>query len=195
MKDPKLYRFLRPFLTFLIRLIIRPKILGLQNIPKKGNMVLAGNHISILDPVLLLSTNKRTIHFLAKKELIEGPFKFIFKNMGIIPVNRQSHDKNALETAIKYLDNGQIIGIFPEGTTRKKGKILPYKKGAVKMAYQTNSVIVPFAIIGSYNPFKKTILIFDKPYIPKENAEEETKILKDKVDKLIQKGETYGKNK
>ena len=192
-----LYRFLRPILTFLIKLIFRPKVIGKENIPNSGKAVVAGNHTKFLDPVLLLSTTKRTIHFLAKKELLDGPFGFAFNHMGIIPVNRKTKDKKVLPTSNLYLKNERIIGVFPEGTTEKGRGLLPFKIGAIKMAYENETKIIPFGIAGKYKILNNNlVLIFGKPYnITSDNLEEENEKLRRKVIELIKEAENYGKNK
>lgn len=121
---------------------------------------------------MIAAINKRVIHFLAKDDLIKGPKKIIFKNMGIIPVNRSIHDKDALDKAINILNEDKIIGIFPEGTVNKTNNIiLPFKIGAVKMASDTNTPIIPFVITGNYKLFNNNLCIeFFKPIkIPKNN--------------------------
>ena len=197
MTNSKLYRILRPLLTFLIKLIFHPTIISKESIPKEGRMILAGNHTNILDPVLLLSCTKRTIHFLAKKELIDGPLGFGFKQMGIIPVNRKIKDKTVMPAAENGLKQNKIIGVFPEGTTEKGRGLLPFKMGAVKMASNTDSEIIPFAITGKYHPFKnKLTLIFGKPYkINSADLTKENDKLRTKVKLLIKEGEKHGKNK
>ena len=149
MKNDRLYRFLRPILTFLMKVFIRPRIIGQEYIPEEGRIVLAGNHRAFLDSVLILACNKRVVHFLAKKELLEGKLGKGFAEMGIIPVDRKNKDPNSLRHAIEALNNGNIIGIFPEGTFNKSDKpTLPFKVGACKMAYETDTKIVPFTIKG-----------------------------------------------
>lgn len=156
MKTSWLYRLLRPVFTFLMKLLFKPKYIGLENIPKTGRVVLAGNHTGYLDCGFLISSTKRTVHFLAKKQLLEGPKKIFFGNMGIIPVDRSIHDSNALKAAIDALNNDEVIGIFPEGTiNRTKDIIMPFKTGAVRMAKETDSYIVPFVITGKYKLFNK----------------------------------------
>ena len=166
MKEAKLYRVIRPFLKIFSKICLRPKFIGLENIPNKGPFVLAGNHTNILDSVVLTTITKRTIHFLAKDDLTKGFKKIIFNNMGIIPVNRKIHDSNALENAVKALNSGEIICVFPEGTiNRTKDVIIPFKSGAVRMAHQTNTLIIPFTIKGKYKLFRKSITFeFYKPY-------------------------------
>ena len=193
-----LYKTLRPLLTFLIKIIFRPKVIGKENIPKEGRMVLAGNHTHILDPVLILSTSKRTIHFLAKAELVNGPLGFGFKHMGIIPVNRNIKDKTVIPAAINCLKENHLIGIFPEGTTEKGRGILPFKIGAVKMGNDSNRMIIPFGISGKYKLFKNNLtIIFGKPYKIENHNDliKENENLKNKVEKLIKEGEIHGKNK
>jgi len=176
-----LYRIVRPILKYYCKLCYRPKYIGLDNIPKMGSIVLAGNHTNILDCILLISSTNRTIHFLAKDELVKGFKKIIFKNMGIIPVNRKIHDSNALKSAIEILNQDKVIGIFPEGTiNRTDDVIMPFKIGAVKMASVTNSYLVPFTIKGKYKLFSKNIIIeFLKPYkITKDLDKENKKLMK-----------------
>lgn len=151
MKEPMLYRFLKPLIKGFVTICFRPKYIGLENIPKDGRCVLAGNHTRIFDPLLIMGCTKRTVHFLAKDELYKGINGIIFRHMGIIPVNRRIHDKDALMKAKDFLRKECLIGIFPEGTVNKtKDVIMPFKIGAVKMAHDTDSVLVPFVIKGKY---------------------------------------------
>ena len=172
MREPFFYRFIaKPLIIIYIRVLLRPKIIGIDNIPKKGRVILAGNHTNILDSVMLAAINKRVVHFLAKDSLLKGWKKIIFSGMGIIPVNRSIHDKDALNNAIEYLNNDKMIGIFPEGTiNRTKDTIIPFKYGAVKMASEANAPIIPFVITGNYRLFKNKLKVeFLEPMrIPKE---------------------------
>ena len=84
MKESGLYRFSRPIVKAFTNFFIRPKYEGLENIPEKGWIVLAGTHTHNLDCFLLMSSTKRSVHFLAKDELWKGPKKIIFSNMGLI---------------------------------------------------------------------------------------------------------------
>ncbi len=166
MKEPIFYKIVRFIVRILMFLIYHPTVIGKENIPKQGSFVLAGNHTNALDPVALVAINKRCVHFLAKDSLYKGWKKVLFKGMAIIPVNRKIHDKEALVNANKVLTNGGVIGVFPEGTiNRTKDVIMPFKIGAVKMASDTNSPIVPFTITGKYKPFSSNVVIrFEKPY-------------------------------
>ncbi len=189
MKEPILYRITRPIIKALFTLLYRPTYLGRENIPEAGPFVLAGNHTNNFDCLLLIASTKKTIHFLAKEELIKGFKKIVFKNMGIIPVNRRIHDKKALKSAIQTLEEKKVIGIFPEGTiSPKQEKILPFKIGAVKMAHDTKSLLVPFAITGSYKLLRRSITIeFYPPYFVKEELTLENKKLSTFIQKEIKK--------
>lgn len=192
MKGNLLYKIIRPLVILFTKVCIRPKYIGLDNIPKKGAIILAGNHTSILDPLVLISATKRNIHFLAKDELWKGPKKVLFSNLGLIPVNRREKDKYALKTAKEYLTTGEVIGIFPEATTNQKEKLLPFKVGAVKMAKDTNTNIVPFTIIGSYKPLKKLKVVFEKQItIKSDDLLKETDNLRNIIQKVKEKWYVY----
>lgn len=167
--DVFLYKLIRPIVTILFKLLYRPKIVGADNIRTKGRIILAGNHNNNLDGAFLISSTKRNIHFLAKIELFRGIKKHFFNNLGLIPVDRSKKNHKSLEIACEYLKNEKVIGIFPEGTFGR-GKILPFKMGAVKMAYETNTEIIPFAITGEFKIFSKNLKIeFGKPIKIKGN--------------------------
>ena len=171
MKEPLFYKYIaKPLIYIYVNILLRSKVIGIEKIPSSKRVILAGNHKNNLDSVLLVGINKRVIHFLAKDSLVKGWKKLIFNHMGIIPVNRSIHDKNALSKAIELLNENKAIGIFPEGTTNKtKEIILPFKIGAVKMASITETEIIPFVITGEYNIFKNNLCIefLDSIKVPK----------------------------
>ncbi len=188
MKRPILYRVVRPLLIIWFSITYRPVYINNKNIPKKGRVILAGTHINNLDGFLLGASTRRTVRYIAKKELFKGIGNWFFSSCGMIPVDRSKHDKNVLLTANKLLEQESLIGIFPEGTVNKTDDIiLPFKKGAVRMAIQTKSPIIPFAITGSYKKYKKSIKItFGDLYFPEtDDVEKENEILEKKVKKII----------
>ena len=186
------YRFARMLMKIFFYTLYRPKIYGKENIPKDGRMVVVANHRHSFDILIVGTMNKRTLHFLAKDELLKGTFGFIFKWLQIIPVNRRTKDHNALEAAEEALKKEEAIAIFPEGTFNKTGNILaPFKMGAVKMAHDTNSPIVPVALVSSYKlSFKRFVVRVGKPYkISSDDLEKENEKLMNKVEKLLREGE------
>lgn len=186
MKDPIFYKITRPILAIFIKLY-RPTIIGKEFIPKEGRVILAGNHTSYLDPLLVAYGTKRCVHYFAKDSLYKGIKKPIFKGLGIIPVNRKIKDKNSLYKGIDVLNNDLVIGIFPEGTINKTDDIvMNFKFGAVKMAYETNSKIVPFSITHKYKFLKKSVKIeYGKPYNVSSDLKKENDILMKKVKTMI----------
>lgn len=182
------YSLVLPLVKILFYLIYRPTVIGRENIPKNRAFVLAGNHTKWLDSVMLVATSGwKQVHFLAKKELWYGKGRIVVKAMGCIPVNRKIKDKDALISAYNYLNNGNSIGIFPEGTiNRTKDIIMPFKYGAVKMCKETGADLVPFIITGKYKPFKKGITIeFLKPRKVTEDLDfENEKLMSDVKEKL-----------
>ena len=186
MKDPIFYKITRPILAIFIKLY-RPTIIGKEFIPKEGRVILAGNHTSYLDPLLVAYGTKRCVHYFAKDSLYKGIKKPIFKGLGIIPVNRKIKDKNSLYKGIDVLNNDLVVGIFPEGTINKTDDIvMNFKFGAVKMAYETNSKIVPFSITHKYKFLKKSVKIeYGKPYNVSSDLEKENDILMKKVKTMI----------
>ncbi len=180
------YKIFSPIVLLLFYIIFLPKIKGREHIPKKTGAVLAGNHITNLDCFMVMAGTRRCIHFLAKAELFKFSItNWFFKNSGLIPVYRNGKDRKALDSAIDYLKNGKLVGVFPEGKLNKTSvkTVLPFKIGAVKMARETKTPIVPFTIKGKYIPFIRSIeIVFQEPYyVTNENLESENEILVRKV--------------
>lgn len=184
----RLYRVLRPIVVFLLKIIYRIKIVNKEYIPKEGPVLFVGNHLHNYDFISLISGTKRMVHFLAKKELIDK-HGWLFRRLGIIPVDRSKKNKEAINKAVDILNNGEVVGIFPEGTFNKTEFIIkPFKYGAVKIASLANCPIVPFAIIGSYKRFKKGLkIVYGKPYYIKDKLDltKENVILMNKVINLL----------
>ena len=191
MKEPTLYRVIRRPLSAIFKAIYKPTVTGKRNIPENGRIILAGNHTNYFDCLLVACATKRCVHYLAKDELMKGPLGFVFKGLGIIPVNRRTKDRAAYLSALETLRDEKMIGIFPEGTiNRTDDVIMPFKFGAVKMARETDTKIVPFAITGKYKPFERSVKItFFEPIEPEENLEAANeKLMKIVSDKLIKEG-------
>ena len=166
----------------------RVEYINKDNIPKEGPFILAGNHKNNLDCLTVISSTKKTVHFLAKIELMKKHGWF-FKRMATIPVDRSKKNREAMVDAEKSLKQGEVIGIFPEGTFNKSEYvILPFKYGTIKIASDTNASIVPFAIVNDYKLFRKSVkIIFGKPYKVKDKLDlkKENIILMNKVITLL----------
>ena len=115
------YKFFRSFLGIIYKFWYNPVIIGSENIPVDGPIIVVGNHINIMDQCNVIISTKRCIHYMAKKEYFdkqykEGHFAWFFRMSGCIPVDRSIHDDDAKSSAIEVLNNGYALGLFPEGT-------------------------------------------------------------------------------
>src|SRR3989344_424973 len=130
------------------------KIEGLENVPESG-VVIAANHESYIDPLIIKALFDRNFgrvaYYLTKKDVYSNPLKkFFFDSVGTIPVDRQKHDASALEEAVKKLKSGGIIGVFPEGTRSRDGKLHKGRTGAVRLALAANCPILPVGISDTF---------------------------------------------
>ena len=185
------YMILTPLMRILFRLYYNPKIINKEVIPKRGPIIIVGNHKHIYDQCLTIMATKRVIHYLAKKEYFDGKFAWFFKMVGCIPIDRTKKNKESTDYAIEILQNDGAIGLFPEGTRNKtKDKLLlPFKMGAVSMASKTNATIIPFAITGDYKFRSNNLTIrYGKPMkVNSNNLEEVNQELYKEVESLLLK--------
>ena len=188
-KTPIFYRICKIILGPIFKLYYNPKIIGKENIPKEGSMIIAGNHKHLMDQCLTILATKRFITYMAKKEYFDNKkVAWFFKGNGCIPVDRTKKDDSAVNRALDVLKSGNAIGIFPEGTrNRTKDLLLPFKFGAVSMAKKTDSYIVPFGITGDYKFRSKNLTIrIGKPFkINDMELEEANNKLYNEVKKLL----------
>lgn len=189
MSKEVLYIIFRPIFTFIFKLYYNPTIINKEYIPKEGAAIIAGNHKHALDPILVDVCTKRVIHTLAKKDLHDGKFGWFFRAIGTIPVDlKAKHNKEALITAIEYLNKDSLINVSPEAKRNYTQEILlPFKVGAVVMAQRTNSKIVPYSITGDYKFRSKNLKIrFEQPIdVSKLTVEEANELLFNTVKKLL----------
>ena len=185
-----LYKFCKIIYTVLLKIIFKPKVYGIDNIPKDGSLIFAGNHKHAVDPVEVMSSTKRIDHYMAKEELVKGIHGKLFEKIGLIKVYRGKSNPVAVMQAEKILQNGGTVGIFPEGTRNKTNEeLLKFRHGTVLIAKRTNTKIVPFAIRGDYKIFKKGLEIeFAEPIdVSNIEIEEANTHLRNKVLELLRK--------
>lgn len=170
------YVFPGPFM----HLYNRPEVQGVENIPRKGAAILAGNHLSFTDWLFTPLMSTRRITYLAKAEYFTTPGfkgrlqKFFFTSAGQYPIDRSGADaaESALNTARKLLDEGRLVGLYPEGTRSPDGRLYKGKTGVARLALETGIPVIPVALIGTDEvcppgPFrwrkKKVIVKFGEP--------------------------------
>ncbi|WP_068785240.1 lysophospholipid acyltransferase family protein [Paenibacillus phocaensis] len=160
-----IYRFCRSVLRILYKLFFRLEASGLEHIPKEGGVLLCSNHLTLLDPPTIGILLKRKVHFMAKQELFQiFGFGWLIRQLGAFPVKRGGVSKESIKTALTLLRNGHVMGIFPEGRRVKGAEDnVIGKKGAATFALRSEAAVIPVAIIGTYQLFRKMRVVYGQP--------------------------------
>ncbi|MBW6434169.1 1-acyl-sn-glycerol-3-phosphate acyltransferase [Actinoplanes hulinensis] len=141
----------------LLRLVFRPEVKGLKNVPRSGPVILACNHLSFSDSIFTPLIMKRKVTFVAKAEYftgkgIKGWFsRMFFTGAGTIPVDRSGGEaaQAALNTLLRVLREGNVAGIYPEGTRSPDGRLYRGKTGVARLALESGAVVVPVALLNT----------------------------------------------
>lgn len=148
-KDPERgYRLAALVVKPLMRTWFRIRLGGEEHIPEVGPVILASNHRSNMDPVLLASAVRRPVVFMAKAELFVGPLGWIMRWIGQFPVRRGGIDREALRRTDAVLARGSMLGLFPEGT-RGDGRFASVHPGLAYIVVRQQCPVVPVAIFGT----------------------------------------------
>jgi 1-acyl-sn-glycerol-3-phosphate acyltransferase len=140
-----------------VSLLWRPKVSGHDNVPKTGPAILASNHLSVIDSIILPSSVSRQVYFLAKDEYFIGSgikgavMKQLMYGLNQIPVDRSGGRASlmALDAALPVLREGKLLGIYPEGTRSPDGRLYRGRPGVAKLALDAPAPIIPVAIFGT----------------------------------------------
>jgi 1-acyl-sn-glycerol-3-phosphate acyltransferase len=153
------YRLLKyVILGPLLRLMFRPRIEGMENVPESGRAIIAGNHLSFSDHFLMPAILPRRITFLAKAEYFTGPglkgrlTAAFFRSVGQIPIDRSGGPASqaAITTAIEVLERDELLGIYPEGTRSHDGRLYRGRTGVAVMALRAQAPVIPCAMLGTF---------------------------------------------
>ena len=148
------YSIFKVICKFVFGVIFRTRVIGVENVPREGSLIVAANHLSNWDPPFLGTFLGREICYMAKEELFKNPiFAAAIRALHVFPVKRGSADKTAIKHAVKLLKDGQCLGIFPEGTRSKTGKIGKAESGVALIAAMTKAPIVPALIVNTNKIF------------------------------------------
>jgi 1-acyl-sn-glycerol-3-phosphate acyltransferase len=139
------------------RMVYRPTVEGLENIPGTGPVILAANHLSFVDSMIIPIVVPRRVYFLAKAEYFEGTgvrgalSRWFFTGMGNIPVRRGQgrSARDSLDTVIKVLEDGGAFGIYPEGTRSLDGMLHRGRTGVARIALESGAPVVPIGLVGT----------------------------------------------
>jgi len=149
------YRILAACSRPVLALLYRYRATGLEHVPPDGGFVLAAGHVSNFDPwpLALALAPQRQVRFMAKAELFWPPLSWVIETMGGFKVHRGEPDREAIATARRLAREGNVIGMFPEGTRRTKGALkrrdAAVHTGAARIALAAGVPIVPAAISGT----------------------------------------------
>lgn len=141
----------------LLKGVFRPTVEGAQNVPERGPVILASNHLSIADWLFMPLVIPRRVTFVAKAEYFNTPGvkgrlqKAFFSGAGQVPIDRSSGTAaaGALETGLRILGDGDIFGIYPEGTRSPDGRLFKGKTGIARIALESGAPVVPVGVIGT----------------------------------------------
>jgi len=147
----------KPIVSALVRGYFRPTVTGLENVPKDGPIIVASNHLSFFDSVIIQALMPRRVSFFAKAEYFTTPglkgafMKAFFTGVGSIPVQRgeQAASVAALDKLVEILDGGDGVGIYPEGTRSRDGLLYRGRTGVGWLALTTGAPVVPVGLIGT----------------------------------------------
>jgi 1-acyl-sn-glycerol-3-phosphate acyltransferase len=134
----------------------RLKVIGKENLPKNNEFIAVANHLSTLDPVLVANLMPYPISYMAKKELFEHPLvRLMLDWLGAFAVDREKLGVSTIKTALRVKKMGWLLGLFPQGTREKPGKITKITRGFVGLAKSTKCGLLPVGITGTENKSKK----------------------------------------
>lgn len=141
----------------ILKVLGRPRIEGLENIPKDGKAILASNHLAVVDSLYLPMMVPRRITFLAKSEYFTTPGlkgrlnKFFYTAAGQVPIDRSGGEaaQGALNAARRVLEEGKLLGLYPEGTRSPDGRLFKGKTGIARIALETGAPVIPVAMVGT----------------------------------------------
>ena len=166
----------RNWLTTVLKIIVYPiyrllfwySLEGKENIPKEGGYIFCSNHVSTLDPAFWVIALPRRVHFMAKEELFKNPIAGRFlRALDVFAIKRGSRDMSSIKFAADIVKNGELLGIYPEGTRSKDGKPGRAKSGVAFLANATGADVIPAAFICKGNkkivPFRRFKMVIGKP--------------------------------
>ncbi len=152
----RFYEASRAVLSPLFQTLWSIETQGHDNIPQTGPAILASNHLSYLDHFLMPAVVDRQVYFISKAEHFDVPVQsWLFEQWGVIPLARGEGDQEALERARQVIEEGDLFGIYPEGTRSLDGRLHKGHTGVARLALQTEAPIVPVGMLGTYQALPK----------------------------------------
>ena len=188
----------------LLRVVFRPRVSGSENVPDEGPAILASNHLSYADWLFMPLTLPRRVTFVAKAEYFNSPGvkgwfqKRFFSGAGQVPIDRSgaSAAEGAMTAAKRVLDEGELFGIYPEGTRSHDGRLYRGKTGVARLALETRVPVIPVAVVGTdvvappgkrFGTITRPMVRFGKPldFSRYEGLENDRYILRSITDEIM----------
>jgi 1-acyl-sn-glycerol-3-phosphate acyltransferase len=154
-----IYAIAKWIARMLYRTWFRLSTTGLEHIPKTGPVIVCCNHISNWDPISLGIPLQRKIRYMAKAELFVPVIGAFVRQLGAFPVKRGGVSKDSIRTSLNVLKQGELLGIFPEGTRSRDGSGAG-KRGASMLALKSGATVIPAAIRSTYKPFSRVRVMY-----------------------------------
>ena len=161
----KFYDFALSVLRLFCRVFFKYEVIGIENVPLEGNVIIAANHKSNLDPIFVASSmTTREVAAVAKKELFDHKILgFILKKLNTIPIDRENTGISTVKQILRAIKDGYVLGLFPEGT-RVKGKEFGQAKAGLSLfASKGKANVVPISVISSYKLFSRVKIYIGEP--------------------------------
>ena len=137
------------------------RVFGRENVPGKGGVLIASNHQSFLDPILIGVGLKRQIHYMARRSLFKNVFfRWFIKSLNAFPVKREGMNAGAIKQAIALLRRGEVVLLFPEGTRTGDGTVGSIQSGFGMIARRAGVPLIPAVIDGAFEAWPRTRRIF-----------------------------------
>ncbi|MGN1039679.1 MAG: lysophospholipid acyltransferase family protein [Oscillospiraceae bacterium] len=166
------YNCVKSSVHFLLHILYKVEVKGYNNlnsIQNKG-VIICCNHVSLIDPVAILSETKGKVNFLGKIELFKNKLSsWLFKKMAVIPVNRGHGSSNAIKTSVDLLNKKETLCIFPEGTRSKTKQLLSAKSGAALIAFMAKADVLPVSVRYEKHLFRRKKIVLNCGEIIKYN--------------------------
>lgn len=178
----------RKFMTIFFYIpVYRMESVHKERVPKEGAYIICANHVNMLDALAVVCSNKRKVRFVCKDSMFKNKwFAWALKSADTIPLNREKNDIESMKRIIKGLKNGDLLGIFPEGTRKGMERSVKAKNGAAFFALKSGVKVIPLGIQGSFKPFTKVKLVYGEPLDFSEyHGKEKDKEALDKVTDII----------
>jgi 1-acyl-sn-glycerol-3-phosphate acyltransferase len=146
------YRFWQVLLWVFSRFVARVKVEGKGNLPRKGPFIVVANHQSYLDPILVQVSCWRPLHTLAKSTQFHGGFMaWVMPRINAIPTRRYRVDPQAVRVLLRRLDEGEGVGVYPEGERSWDANLQPFRRGTIRVILKAGVPVIPCGVVGSYD--------------------------------------------